>query len=294
MRPGAVCQADSLPKLLRGVWARRLFSPDDRRAKRRDRSVVRMHSRVVSRYRSVQLVVFRRSSGGRVAEVSALGRLLPLDTLPSRALELLAVRTSRFGERHGTNWLTYNPLQMGAYHRLAVCDAPPVMDALEEVFPGARHLADVGSGSGAFAAEAQRRGRSVEACEFAFGGRLYARRQGVRCCRFDLRSEPPARLGSGFDLVYCFEVAEHLPPDLGDHLVRFLAQLAPVTVFTAAPPGQGGLGHVNEQPREYWIERFELEQACYVDEMTARVRSAFRERGVRARWLVDNVMVFRN
>jgi SAM-dependent methyltransferase len=224
--------------------------------------------------------------------VSALSRLFLLDTLPSRALDLLAVRTSRLGERRGIDRLTYNPLQMWAYHRLAVCDAPPVMAALEEVFPGARRLADVGAGSGAFAAEAQRHGHSVEACEFALGGRLYARWQGVRCYGFDLRREPPARLGSGFDLVYCFEVAEHLPADLGDHLVRFLAQLSPVMVFTAAPPGQGGLGHVNEQPCEYWIERFEREQARYDDQVTARLRATFRERGVHARWLVDNVMVF--
>ncbi|MHB1834055.1 MAG: class I SAM-dependent methyltransferase [Solirubrobacteraceae bacterium] len=172
-------------------------------------------------------------------------------------------------------------------------DAPSVIGALEETFPAAQRLADVGAGSGAFAAEAQRQGHSVEACEFALGGRLYARRQGVRCARFDLRREPPARLRPGVDLAYCFEVAEHLPPDLSDRLVRFLAQLAPTIVFTAAPPGQGGLGHVNEQPREYWIDRFERGQAEYQAKTTDLLAHAFRRRGVRANWLVDNLMVFR-
>lgn len=36
-----------------------------------------------------------------------------------------------------------------------------------------------------------------------------------------------------------------------------LCALAPVVLFSAAAPGQGGLGHVNEQWPAYWVERFE-------------------------------------
>lgn len=41
--------------------------------------------------------------------------------------------------------------------------------------------------------------------------------------------------------------------------VRDLCQLAPVVVFSAAIPGQGGTGHVNEQWPRYWTELFEAE-----------------------------------
>jgi SAM-dependent methyltransferase len=76
--------------------------------------------------------------------------------------------------------------------------------------------------------------------------------------------------GSPFDLVVCTEVAEHLEAKHADHLVDLLCELAKPgrresfvasiargwVVFTAAPPGQGGHDHVNEQPLGYWVEKF--------------------------------------
>lgn len=66
----------------------------------------------------------------------------------------------------------------------------------------------------------------------------------------------PLDLGRRFDLAVCLEVAEHLPPDAGSDLVDTLTGLAPVVLFSAAAPEQGGVGHVNEQWPSYWIERF--------------------------------------
>lgn len=63
-------------------------------------------------------------------------------------------------------------------------------------------------------------------------------------------------LDRSFDLALCLEVAEHLPPDAAPRLVENLARLAPVVVFSAAIPEQGGHGHVNEQWPCYWAELF--------------------------------------
>jgi SAM-dependent methyltransferase len=60
-----------------------------------------------------------------------------------------------------------------------------------------------------------------------------------------------------FDLALCLEVAEHLPPRAAAPLVAELTRLAPVVVFSAAVPGQGGVGHVNEQWPSYWRSLFE-------------------------------------
>ncbi len=60
-----------------------------------------------------------------------------------------------------------------------------------------------------------------------------------------------------FDLAICLEVAEHIPAPAGDALVRTLSAAAPVVLFSAAIPHQGGTGHINEQWPDYWIERFE-------------------------------------
>jgi SAM-dependent methyltransferase len=59
-----------------------------------------------------------------------------------------------------------------------------------------------------------------------------------------------------FDLAICLEVAEHLPPESAARLVANLVHLAPIIVFSAAVPGQGGEHHVNEQWPSYWTALF--------------------------------------
>jgi hypothetical protein len=70
----------------------------------------------------------------------------------------------------------------------------------------------------------------------------------------DLRQ--PVQLNDRFDLAVCIEVAEHLPESAAAPLVRTLTSAAPAVLFSAAVPGQGGHGHLNEQPRQYWNDLF--------------------------------------
>jgi hypothetical protein len=218
-------------------------------------------------------------------------RLPVFGTLPDRALWRATTYTSRLGERHELDWLTYNPLQLLAYHRIAARHAPGVARAFLRTFPSARRYADVGAGGGAYAAALRQLGRQVDACEHARSGRAIARLQGVRSRPFELTREPPARLTGTYDVAYSIEVAEHVPPELGDRLVAVLAGLAPAIVFTAAQPGQGGLGHINEQPLEYWIERFRRHGVEEDAVGTTRLTDALRAEGVRASWLLENALV---
>jgi hypothetical protein len=66
----------------------------------------------------------------------------------------------------------------------------------------------------------------------------------------------PIDLGIMADLVVCLEVAEHLPWSAADTLVDTLCRHGKRIMFSAAPPGQGGTGHLNEQPFAYWAEKF--------------------------------------
>lgn len=72
----------------------------------------------------------------------------------------------------------------------------------------------------------------------------------------DLLQPLPAHLAARFDLAVCLEVAEHLPAWRADTFVAELVALAPVVLFSAAIPGQGGVGHINEQWPDYWVEKF--------------------------------------
>jgi SAM-dependent methyltransferase len=201
---------------------------------------------------------------------------------------------SNLGEKLGHQALIYNPLIFAHFHYVAMESAPLVMKAMAHVFPDAQKYLDVGAGTGAYAAHAQKIGKDVIALEHSVTARRTARAMGVDIRRFDLLKTPAADVDGGFDLAYCFEVAEHLPPDLGDLLVAFIARHAPLVVWTAAqPPWRGGIGHINEQPRSYWIEQFEKLGMQYDDAATRRLSGIWAKHVSEAWWLAENVSVFR-
>lgn len=199
---------------------------------------------------------------------------------------------SAFGQLLRWQWLIYNPLVILSFERAARTNAPKFADAVLAEFPNLCSLADVGCGTGNFAAEFQRRGLRVVGCEYANRARGRARRNGIEVFEFDLSRQVQTPLGSGYDLAICLEVAEHVPQYLADELVKYLVSTSNLVVFTAAQPGQGGHGHVNEQPQSYWSAKF-FTQGFYVDEMaTARIVNRLRE--LNAFWyLSENLLVFR-
>ncbi len=66
----------------------------------------------------------------------------------------------------------------------------------------------------------------------------------------------PLELRETFDLAVCLEVAEHLPRSAARPLVGSLTRAAPLVLFSAAIPGQGGRHHINEQWPAYWERLF--------------------------------------
>lgn len=58
------------------------------------------------------------------------------------------------------------------------------------------------------------------------------------------------------DLALSLEVAEHLSPARAASFVTDLVAMAPAVLFSAAIPGQGGVGHINEQWQSFWADLF--------------------------------------
>ena len=56
-----------------------------------------------------------------------------------------------------------------------------------------------------------------------------------------------------FDLVYSTEFFEHVDKIYMDNFLC-LFKNAKYAFVSAAPPGQGGHHHVNEQPKQFWID----------------------------------------
>lgn len=68
-----------------------------------------------------------------------------------------------------------------------------------------------------------------------------------------------------FDLALSLEVAEHLAAERAETFIDDLIALAPVILFSAAVPGQGGYWHINEQWPSYWSDLFAKRGYAAVD-----------------------------
>jgi len=68
---------------------------------------------------------------------------------------------------------------------------------------------------------------------------------------------PLPQLSARVDLAICVEVLEHISAPAGERAVEWLCHAAPVVLFSAALPGQGGKNHINENWLSHWVERFE-------------------------------------
>ncbi len=97
------------------------------------------------------------------------------------------------------------------------------------------------------------------------------------------------------EMVLCWEVAEHLPAAAAETLCDTLARLTKAggkLLFTAAVPGQGGAGHLNEQPHTYWRSKLAARGYRW-DEMTSRiVARRWLNAAPHAWWYGQNVQVF--
>lgn len=100
--------------------------------------------------------------------------------------------------------------------------------------------------------------------------------------------EPPFR-----GTVFSLEVLEHMPESDADRAVEALCEWSNGTVvFSAAQPGQGGHGHVNEQPKDYWRRMFQGNGFTEDRVVTDNVVNCCRDMRT-CHWLPKNMMVFR-
>jgi 2-polyprenyl-3-methyl-5-hydroxy-6-metoxy-1,4-benzoquinol methylase len=102
----------------------------------------------------------------------------------------------------------------------------------------------------------------------------------------------PLKLSRHFDLCLCFEVAEHLEKTCADILVGTLTGLSQTIIFTAATPGQGpeSIGHINEQPPEYWLKLFERKNFLINKKLTKKIKKEMIEQKA-VWWLTKNLMI---
>jgi glycosyltransferase involved in cell wall biosynthesis len=97
------------------------------------------------------------------------------------------------------------------------------------------------------------------------------------------------------NIVMCLEVAEHIHEKLSDNIVKAVCKNVAgggVVIWTAAKPGQGGTGHINCQPKEYWQEKFKKEGFERDYDIENSIINHVTQ-GYYMGWFVNNLMVLK-
>ena len=109
-----------------------------------------------------------------------------------------------------------------------------------------------------------------------------------RSCDLEGQSLKETASGRRFDLVICAEVAEHLSPERAPSFIDELCALGDAVLFSAAVPGQGGTGHVNERWPDYWGAHFARNGFACFDSLRPRLWDEPRIEF----WYLQNILFF--
>lgn len=162
-----------------------------------------------------------------------------------------------------------------------------IADVLVRRFAPATAL-DIGCGAGPLVAALAKRGVDAWGIEGSLAAASHAK---VPIIPWDLRV--PMSCLRTFDLVTCFDTAEHV--EGGGAVAQLCVDAAKRwLVFGAATPDQGGLGHVFLQPWTYWHEVFGNLGFVLDTDTTVWVRNAIEANEIHNKiwWVLRNCHVY--
>jgi glycosyltransferase involved in cell wall biosynthesis len=97
------------------------------------------------------------------------------------------------------------------------------------------------------------------------------------------------------ELAICLEVAEHIDPQYSDKIIENVVSVIKpggILLWTAAKPGQGGVGHINCRPKQYWLEKLKAAGLVY-DDVLCQKCIEYCQQGEHMGWFINNLLCFR-
>lgn len=150
-------------------------------------------------------------------------------------------------------------------------------------------VVDFGAGIGSYLEAASVRGIFCRGYEISYAARAHTPLHTRKHIRY--RDCTKKMTIGQFDCVLSFETAEHIEPSGTD---QFILNLVNATgkrlLFTAAPPGQEGTGHINCRQKQFWIDEFS-KHLTYNKDLSDEIAAIWGLQG--APWyIVNNLIVF--
>lgn len=94
------------------------------------------------------------------------------------------------------------------------------------------------------------------------------------------------------DVCICLEVVEHIHEDHAENIITAISGMFTDTlIFTAAQPGQGGVGHINCQYPIYWHEKF-IKNNCVRNTLMEDLLRYYCKQGRYMGWFYNNLLVY--
>ena len=168
----------------------------------------------------------------------------PVNERETALRKLAETAAETAAEPHDQNFFDQMRSCRDQYRRLADC--------IHAVL-GSQNAIDIGCGIGLQTARLKELGWDIVGADHAPAAQQ-ACEPGVDIQDIDLTVTGEAKR---FDCVICTETAEHVDAKFADAVVENVSDRATTTIlWSAAVPGQEWPGHVNLQPREYWLDKF--------------------------------------
>jgi len=95
-----------------------------------------------------------------------------------------------------------------------------------------------------------------------------------------------------FDMALCVEVAEHINEVFSNVFISNITSRTNFLVFSVATPGQGGVGHVNEHPWNYWFKNFQVVGFVEREKETVAIQQHLKKNRAKS-WYSNNIRILR-
>lgn len=178
--------------------------------------------------------------------------------------------------------------EWGPHHEKYVDSAENVTDVLYR-FLSPFSVVDVGCGCGVYSHFFQKKGVRVLSLDGVRPPKEESFPVSITVRDFTV---PFDNTWGKFDVALCLEVAEHIPENLSSAFLRNITSLSDRLVLSAAPPGQGGHHHVNEQPKRYWVKRLAEYGFFYNRKLTGQIMETFKREKISYMWMGEHISIY--